>query len=81
MSRASGTDWSARARASLALEPLLTEPGDLVVYRAVATDTRPGSAPVESDAFIAELAAQGGVAALGFSVDPDEIATRSVSRW
>ena len=70
VARTSSTQWTARA--SLALEPLLQEPGDLVVYRAVATDTRPGSPMVESDAFIAELAAPGGVAALGFALDPDE---------
>ena len=70
ISKASPSDWSARA--SLALAPLLTEEGDLVVYRAVATDNRPGAEPVESDAYIAELASKGGVAALGFSVDPDE---------
>ena len=68
--RTNATQWSARA--ALALAPLLQEPGDLVVYRAVATDTRPGSSVVESDAFIAELAAPGGIAALGFSLDPDE---------
>ncbi|MBL0173380.1 MAG: hypothetical protein IPP90_22360 [Gemmatimonadaceae bacterium] len=68
--RTKATQWSARA--ALALEPLLQEPGDLVVYRAVATDRRPGSPAVESDAYIAELAAPGGIAALGFSLDPDE---------
>ncbi len=70
VTRASPAEWTARA--TLALEPLLQEPGDLVVYRAIATDTRPGAPAIESDAFIAELAAPGGVAALGFSLDPDE---------
>ena len=70
VARTSTTQWTARA--SLALEPLLQEPGDLVVYRAVVTDARPGSPMVESDAFIAELAAPGGVAALGFALDPNE---------
>lgn len=70
VTRTSRTEWAARA--TLALEPLLKEAGDLVVYRAVVTDTRPGSAPVESDALIAELASPGGIAALGFSLDPDE---------
>ena len=70
ITRASGELWTARAK--LALEPLLTEAGDLVVYRAIATDARPGSPPVESDAYIAELTAPGGIAAAGFSVDPDE---------
>jgi hypothetical protein len=70
LARRSSTQWSARA--ALALAPLLTEPGDLVVYRARAADARPGAVPVESDAFIAELATPGGVAAFGFSMDPDE---------
>jgi len=70
ITRASLGAWTAHA--DLALAPLLQEPGDVVVYRAVVTDTRPGSPPVESDALIAELAAPGGVAALGFALDPDE---------
>jgi hypothetical protein len=70
VARTSRTQWSARG--ALALKPLLTEPGDLVVYRARATDSRPGRAPIESDAFIAQLAEASGVAALGFSMDPDE---------
>lgn len=68
--RTSRNQWAARA--TLALESLLKEAGDLVVYRAVVSDTRPGSPPVESDALIAELASPGGIAALGFSLDPDE---------
>jgi DNA-binding transcriptional regulator YdaS (Cro superfamily) len=64
------THWTASA--ALALKALLVEPGDLVVYRARATDARPGREPVESDAFIAQLAEAGGVAATGFSMDPDE---------
>ncbi len=70
IARTSGQAWTGRAE--LALAPLLQEPGDLVVYRAVVTDNRPGAATIESDALIAELAAPGGVAALGFALDPDE---------
>jgi hypothetical protein len=70
ISRRDATHWSARADWSLA--PLALEPGDMVVYRAVATDRRPGAPPVESDAFIAEIAAPGGVAAAGFAVDPEQ---------
>jgi hypothetical protein len=70
IARTSGRSWTGRAE--LALAPLLQEPGDLVVYRAVVTDSRPGADPIESDALIAELAAPGGVAALGFALDPDE---------
>ncbi len=64
------THWTARA--ALALKPLLVEPGDLVVYRARATDARPGRAPIESDAYIAQLAEASGVAGFGFAMDPDE---------
>jgi hypothetical protein len=70
LTREALTHWTARA--ALALKPLLLEPGDLVVYKARVTDSRPGREPIESDAFIAQLAEAGGVAALGFSMDPDE---------
>lgn len=60
------------ADATLPLDSLLREPGDLVVYRAQAADGRPGVPPVESDAFIVERTATGGIAAAGFALDPDE---------
>jgi hypothetical protein len=62
--------WTARA--SWNLETLGLEPGDMVVYRAVATDHRPGASPSESDSFIAEVLAPGGNAAPGFDVDPEQ---------
>ncbi|MEO7522279.1 MAG: hypothetical protein ABIW79_10725, partial [Gemmatimonas sp.] len=62
--------WSARASWRLASLGLV--PGDMVVYRAVARDRRPGSMPSESDAFIAQLLVTEGDAAAGFAVDPDE---------
>ncbi|MBM4194430.1 MAG: hypothetical protein FJ202_08650 [Gemmatimonadetes bacterium] len=55
-----------------ALGALNLEPGDMVVYRAVAADTRPNAPPVESDAAIIEVAAPGGIALGGFALDPDE---------
>ncbi|HYW32948.1 MAG TPA: DUF4175 family protein [Gemmatimonas sp.] len=70
VTRRSGRVWEARASWSLASLGLV--PGDMVVYRAVATDRRPGGAPSESDAFIAQLFASEGDAAAGFAVDPDE---------
>ena len=70
ITRSSGTAW--HATATLPLDSLLTEPGDLVVYRARAADARPGADATESDAFIAERAAAGGIAAAGFALDPDE---------
>jgi hypothetical protein len=60
-----------KGHASWRLDSLALEPGDMVVYRAVATDRRPGATPTESDAFIAEVLAPGGIAAAGFAVDPE----------
>ncbi len=70
VTRRSSREWDATALWDL--KPLKLEPGDMVVYRAVATDGRPGSPPVESDAFIAEVASPGGVAAAGFALDPEQ---------
>jgi hypothetical protein len=69
VARKDAATWTARA--SWRLDGLALEPGDLVVYRAVATDNRPGAAPAESDSYIAEILAPGGVAAPGFALDPD----------
>jgi hypothetical protein len=44
----------------------------MVVYRAVAADRRPGAPPSESDSYIAEVVAPGGVAAAGFALDPEQ---------
>jgi len=70
VSKTSATSW--QASATLALSSLLKDPGDLVVYRARVTDTRPGAEAVESDAFIVERQPDGGIAAAGFALDPDE---------
>ncbi len=70
LTRGSARAWTARARWPLA--PLGLSPGDMVVYRAVATDRRPGAPPQESDALIAEIVAIGGDAAAGFAIDPDQ---------
>jgi hypothetical protein len=67
LARTSDTKWTGTARWSLAA--LKLEPGDMVVYRGVAADRRPGAAAVESDAFIIEIAAPGSVAAEGFAID------------
>ena len=70
ITRADAKTWTARTHWSL--ESLGLGPGDMVVYRALVTDRRPGSAPSESDSFIAEIVAPGGVAAAGFAVDPEQ---------
>jgi hypothetical protein len=67
--RADRRDW--KARASWRLDSLALEAGDMVVYRAIAADDRPGAAPSESDSYIAEVLAPGGIAAAGFAVDPE----------
>lgn len=67
LTRKSDREWTATA--SWPLAALALEPGDLVVYRGVAADARPGAVPVESDAFIVEILSPGSVAAEGFAVD------------
>jgi hypothetical protein len=70
ITRRSARAWNARVNWNLSGLALTT--GDMVVYRAVAADRRPGAAPSESDAFIAQLLSKEGDAAPGFAVDPDE---------
>lgn len=70
VTRTDARKWTARVQ--WRLTPLVLGPGDMVVYRAVATDDRPGAAPSESDSFIAEVLAPGGVAAAGFALDPEQ---------
>ncbi len=69
ISRENSRVWKASGR--LALAALTLTPGDLVVYRAVSTDRRPGAPATESDAFIAEIVSPGGDAAAGFAIDPE----------
>ena len=59
--------WSAHGNWSL--HSLDLEPGDLVIYRGVATDARPGALAAESDAFIIEIASPGALPGEGFAVD------------
>ena len=60
-------EWSARG--TWRLDSLELAPGDLVVYRAVATDRRPGAPPVESESYVIEMVTPGAVAAEGFAAD------------
>ena len=68
-----------RARGRLALAPLELGPGDVVVYRGVAADRRPGAPPAESDAFLVEITSPGAVASEGFAMD-DEMDRYAVSQ-
>ena len=69
IARATGQRWTATA--TWALAPLKLEPGDMVVYRALARDRRPGAPVAESDAFIVEVLAPGSVASEGFAIDDE----------
>ncbi len=70
MSRASGTDW--RARADLALGALKMEPGDALIYRAVARDRRPEEAGTSSsETYFVEVAGPGEIALAAFEMPPD----------
>ena len=70
ISRRDQRTWTARA--VWPLDSLELGPGDMVVYRAVASDLRGAAGTAESDSYIAEILAAGGVAAPGFAADLDE---------
>ena len=57
------------ARGTWQLDSLDLAPGDLVVYRAIATDKRPGAPPVESESYVLEVVTPGAIAAEGFAAD------------
>jgi len=67
VTRTSARQWTGTGTLPLASFGL--EVGDMVVYRAVATDTRPGARPVESDAFIIEIVSTSQAMAEGFAID------------
>lgn len=67
LTRTTGRQW--RGTGTLSLAALKLDVGDMVVYRAVAADQRPGAAPVESDAFIIEIVSDSEAMAEGFSID------------
>jgi hypothetical protein len=61
-----------KARADIAVSALGLEPGDVLVYRLVARDARPGDAGLAtSDTFFIEVAGPGQVALAGFELPPD----------
>ena len=67
ITRTSDRQW--KGAAVLPLDTMSLEVGDMVVYRGLALDRRPGAAPVESDAFIVEIVSAGDAMAEGFSID------------
>jgi hypothetical protein len=69
LSKRSERAWTGAS--SLPLPALGLEPGDTLVYRAVAVDSQPGRSPVESDAFIVQVLSPSDVAAEGFATGDD----------
>jgi hypothetical protein len=68
--RENGRTW--KAVGSFDLARLALQPGDSVVYRAVARDGRPGAGGLAtSDTFFIEIAGPGQVALPGFELPPD----------
>jgi hypothetical protein len=70
VTRVDARNW--RASASIPLQSLAPAAGDMLVYRAVATDQRPGAAPAESDAWIIEISAPGAIASEGFAINDED---------
>jgi hypothetical protein len=67
---ASARDWSGRASRSLA--ELDLKDGDMLVYRAVAADARPGDGSATSDAFFIEISKLGVAAGDAFTLPEEE---------
>ena len=67
VTRTNERQWTAAAH--LPLDTMSLDVGDMVVYRGVAIDGRPGAKPVESDAFIVEIVSASDAMAEGFSID------------
>ena len=68
-----GSNRSWRLESTLPLAKLGLEPGDALIYRAVATDHRPGGAGLaSSDTFFVEIAGPGDVALEGVEMPPEK---------
>jgi hypothetical protein len=68
--RESAVKWTASAQMPLA--SLGLEAGDVLVYRAVVGDSRPGRAPIESDAFVIQIRRPGESLSEGFAIDENQ---------
>jgi hypothetical protein len=70
---ARGSDQSWRLETTLSPAKMKLEPGDALIYRAVAADRRPGDAGVAaSDTYFVEIAGPGDVALAGVEMPPDK---------
>jgi hypothetical protein len=67
IARTNDRQWTATG--VLPLHTMGLDVGDMVVYRGVVLDGRPGAKPIESDAFIVEIVSAADAMAEGFSID------------
>jgi hypothetical protein len=70
LTRTNARDWSGRA--SRSLSQLGLKEGDMLVYRAVAADARPGDGTGTSDAFFVEISKLGVAAGDAFTLPEEE---------
>ncbi|MBZ5557274.1 MAG: DUF4175 domain-containing protein [Acidobacteriia bacterium] len=70
VTQASGRDWTGSVSRSLA--ELNLKDGDMLVYRAVASDARPGDGSASSDAFFIEMSTLGATAGDAFTLPEEE---------
>jgi hypothetical protein len=69
LTKTSDRSWTGQG--GLALPTMSLAPGDTLVYRAVALDSLPGRAPVESDAFLVQVLSPSDVGMEGFATGDD----------
>jgi hypothetical protein len=70
ISKANGRDW--RGTAARTMADLALKEGDVLVYRAVAADARPGDGTASSDAFFIEISKLGVAAGDAFTLPEEE---------
>jgi hypothetical protein len=70
LERRSEQQWTGHA--TLSLTALALADGDIVVYRAIARDTNPAGAPVQSDQYLIEIGRSAIVADAGFALPTEE---------
>jgi hypothetical protein len=69
VTREDARHWTARA--TWRLDTLALTAGDMIVYRAEASDRRPGATPARSDSYVLEVVGPGATAAEGFAADDE----------
>jgi hypothetical protein len=77
IARTSDGEW--RAHATLTLESLRLADGDALVYRALASDRKPGADPAASESFLIEIGQLAGAAATGFAI-PEQRDRQAISQ-